>query len=217
MFGKVQQTPQTEQTPFYPRSPYGIAKLFAHWTTVNCREAYGLHASSGILFNHESPLRGMEFVTRKTTLALARIRTGQQAVLELGNLEASRDYGFAGDYVRGMQLMLQQPVPGDYVLASGQTHSIRSFVERAAEVAGFRLRWEGSGAETTGIDTHTERVIVRVNPAFYRPAEVDLLVGDATKARRTLGWTPRVAYDDLVTMMMEADLKRASSGHQPAF
>lgn len=208
MFGKAQETPQTERTPFYPRSPYGAAKLYAHWMTVNSREAYGLHATSGILFNHESPLRGTEFVTRKITSSLARIRVGMQDVLELGNLDSSRDWGFAGDYVEGMHRMLQQAEPDDYVLATGRTHTPREFLERAAKVAGFRLRWKGSGVTSQGIDTRTERVIVRVNPDLYRPSEIDLLVGDAAKAHDRLGWTPRIGFEELVTMMMEADLSR---------
>jgi GDPmannose 4,6-dehydratase len=211
MFGKVRETPQSERTPFYPRSPYGVSKLYAHWMTVNYREAYGLHATSGILFNHESPLRGQEFVTRKITSSLARIRYGRQEVLELGNLEASRDWGYAGDYVWGMYQMLQQPEPGDYVLATGRTHTVREFVDAAAGAAGFRLRWEGEGEQAQAIDLESEQVIVRVNPALYRPAEVDILVGDASKARETLQWAPRLTFDDLVAAMMEADLRRETS------
>jgi GDPmannose 4,6-dehydratase len=217
MFGKVQAIPQNERTPFYPRSPYGVAKLYAHWMTVNTREAYGLHASSGILFNHESPLRGLEFSTRKITNALARIKCGLQDVLELGNLESSRDWGFAGDYVEGMHLMLQQEAADDYVLATGETHTVREFTEKAAAAAGFRLRWEGEAERTVGIDAETERAIVRINPEFYRPAEVDLLVGDAMKARGKLGWRPRVSFDGLVQMMVEADMRRATSGRATAF
>ncbi len=208
MFGKVQAVPQNEGTPFYPRSPYGVAKLYGHWITVNYRESYGLHASSGILFNHESPLRGMEFVTRKVTLGLARVRHGEQELLELGNLDVQRDWGFAGDYVRGMWQMLQQPVAGDVVLATGRTESVRRFVELAAEVLGFSLVWEGQGMSEIGRDCQSGRTIVRVNPEFYRPAEVDLLVGDATKARTKLGWETKVDLPDLVTMMAEADDRR---------
>jgi len=210
MFGKAQTVPQNEQTPFYPRSPYGVAKLYAHWITVNYRESHGMHASSGILFNHESPLRGVEFVTRKITLALARIRQGQQNELELGNLDAQRDWGFAGDYVEGMWRMLQQAVAGDYVIASGRSHTVREFVSKAAAVAGFDLEWQGSGADEQGVDRRTGKTLVRVNARFIRPAEVDQLIGDAAKAREQLGWEPRVSFEGLVEMMMEADLARGS-------
>ncbi|MHB1581816.1 MAG: GDP-mannose 4,6-dehydratase [Acidithiobacillus sp.] len=210
MFGQIQETVQSERTPFHPRSPYGVAKLYGHWITVNYRESFGLHASSGILFNHESPLRGTEFVTRKITLALARIRHGQQDVLELGNLDSKRDWGFAGDYVRAMWLMLQQPTPEDFVIATGQTWTVRAFVEKAAAYAGFDLAWEGKNEQTQGIDRKSGKVIVRVNPAFYRPAEVDILIGDPGKAHRQLGWKPEVPFDALVRMMAEADLRRAA-------
>lgn len=209
MFGKVREIPQSERTPFHPRSPYAVAKTFAHYATVNYREAFGLHATSGILFNHESPLRGHEFVTRKITMGLAAIRQGRQDVLELGNLDSRRDWGFAGDYVRGMWMMLQQPQPDDYVLATGENHSVREFVELAAEAAGFKIAWEGNGAHARGIDRASGRVIVKVNPEYFRPAEVDDLVGDATKARTTLGWKAEVHFPRLVTAMMEADLRRA--------
>jgi GDPmannose 4,6-dehydratase len=212
MYGKVQEIPQTERTPFYPRSPYAVAKLYAYWITVNYRESYGIHASSGILFNHESPLRGQEFVTRKITASLARIKYGQQEVLELGNLDAKRDWGFAGDYVEGMWLMLQQDFPDDYVLATGETHSVRKFVELVAEVVGFNLVWEGAGQEERGIDLRTGKVIVCVNPEFYRPAEVDLLVGNPEKARSRLGWSPRVGFSELVRMMAERDMERVAKG-----
>jgi GDPmannose 4,6-dehydratase len=212
MFGKVQAVPQREDTPFYPRSPYGVAKLYGHWITVNYREAYGVHACSGILFNHESPLRGLDFVTRKITATLAEIRAGRAQVLELGNLEARRDWGFAGDYVLGMWLMLQHPVADDYVLATGETHTVRAFVTWAAEAAGFELRWEGTAEGERGIDVGSGRELVRVNPAFYRPAEVDLLVGDAGKARTVLGWAPGTSVRQLVQAMVEADLRRASRG-----
>ncbi|MGC6471898.1 MAG: GDP-mannose 4,6-dehydratase [Parvibaculales bacterium] len=212
MFGRVQQTPQNEETPFYPRSPYGIAKLFAHWSVVNYREAYGLHACSGILFNHESPLRGMEFVTRKITSQLAKIIVEQDGVLELGNLEAQRDWGYAPDYVEAMWLMLQYEKAEDFVVATGQTHSVRAFVELACETLGLDIAWQGSGVEETAIDRKTGRVIVRINPDFYRPAEVDLLVGDAAKAHQKLGWRPTTDFRQLVGIMSETDLRRARDG-----
>jgi len=212
MFGKAQSTPQDETTPFYPRSPYGIAKLFAHWTTVNYRESYGIHASSGILFNHESPLRGREFVTRKITWSLARIRHGDLDVLELGNLDAARDWGFAGDYVEGMWLMLQQRAAQDFVLATGENHTVRSFVGTAASRLGFAIEWTGSGADDQGIDRNTGKLIVRVNPALYRPAEVDVLIGSPKKAQEILGWRRKVSFDELVTLMVEADEKKVQDG-----
>ena len=212
MFGKVQGIPQSELTPFYPRSPYAVAKLYAHWMTVNYRESYNIFACSGILFNHESPLRGIEFVTRKVTTGFARIREGQQDVLELGNLDAKRDWGFAGDYVEGMWRMLQQDQPDDYVLATGTTTSVRSFCELAAQAIGFQLVWEGEGQDTRGIDQKSGRTIICVNPRYYRPAEVDLLVGDPSKARNKLGWSPAVKLPQLVDMMVEADLRRVQAG-----
>ncbi len=210
MFGQIQEAVQSERTPFHPRSPYSVAKLYGHWITVNYRESFGLHASSGILFNHESPLRGTEFVTRKITLALARIRHGLQDVVELGNLDSKRDWGFAGDYVRAMWLMLQQPAPDDFVIATGQTWTVRAFVEKAAVHAGFDLEWTGQDEKTQGIDRKSGKVIVCVNPAFYRPAEVDILIGDPGKAHRQLGWKPEVQFDALVQMMAEADLRRVA-------
>lgn len=215
MFGKVQELVQSETTPFHPRSPYGVAKLYGHWITVNYRESFGLHASSGILFNHESPLRGREFVTRKITSTFAEIAHGADQVLELGNLDAERDWGFAGDYVRGMWLMLQQDSPDDYVLATGRKSTVRSFVEAAATVCGFTLVWEGMGkgsSDTIGRDARTGRELVRVNPAFFRPAEVDSLVGDSSKARNTLGWTPDVFMEELVEMMVKADYDALKRG-----
>jgi GDPmannose 4,6-dehydratase len=191
MFGKVQETPQTERTPFHPRSPYGAAKVFGHYTTMNFREAYDIHASSGILFNHEGPKRGLEFVTRKVTNAVARIKLGLQDSITLGNLESSRDWGYAGDYVEAMWMMLQQDVPDDYVIATGETHSIRELLEVAFKCAGFD-DWEQ---------------FVQQDPRFYRPAEVDLLIGDASKAHKVLGWKPRVGFSDLVRMMYESDLE----------
>jgi GDPmannose 4,6-dehydratase len=211
MFGLVQQTPQSENTPFYPRSPYGVAKLYAHWMTVNYRESYNIHASSGILFNHESPMRGQEFVTRKITTAFARIKQGSQQFLELGNLDALRDWGFAGDFVEGMWRMLQQPVADDYVLATGVTTKVRDFVQLVASFAGFELEWKGSGVNEVGIDTKTGQTMVKVSPAFYRPAEVDLLLGDPGKAKTVLGWNPKVQLSELAQMMVEADLKRVSN------
>jgi GDPmannose 4,6-dehydratase len=212
MFGKVQAIPQNETTPFYPRSPYAVAKLFAHWITVNYRESYDLFACCGILFNHESPLRGIEFVTRKVTCGLARIREGLQEVVELGNLDAKRDWGFAGDYVEGMWRMLQQSEADDYVLATGTTTSVRSFCDLAAAAVGFDLVWEGEGVDTAGIDRRSGRAIIRVNPKFYRPAEVDLLIGDPSKAREKLGWSANTSLSELVDMMVEADLRRAQRG-----
>src|SRR5664279_3927215 len=187
MFGKVQAVPQDENTPFYPRSPYGVAKLFAHWTTINYRESYGIFGASGILFNHESPLRGLEFVTRKITDGIARIKLGKRDVLQLGNLDAKRDWGFAREYVDGMWRMLQTTEPGVYVLATGKSATVRDFVTLAAKGVGIDLAWEGSGEHAQGIDTKSGQVIVRVNPKFYRPAEVDQLVGNAAKARTELG------------------------------
>jgi GDPmannose 4,6-dehydratase len=208
MFGLVQETPQRETTPFYPRSPYGVAKLYAYWITVNYRESYGIHASNGILFNHESGRRGETFVTRKITRALARIKVGLQDKLYLGNLAAKRDWGHARDYVEVMWLMLQQDQPQDYVIATGQQYSVREFVERAAEHLGIRLQWKGEGADEQGIDSEG-RVIVAVDPRYFRPAEVETLLGDASKAHRELGWKPRIGFAELVSEMVSEDLKEA--------
>ncbi|WP_119328669.1 GDP-mannose 4,6-dehydratase [Cysteiniphilum halobium] len=208
MYGKVQDIPQSEATPFYPRSPYGIAKLFGHWSTVNYRESYGMHASSGILFNHESPLRGIEFVTRKITLGLANIINGKQEVLELGNLDAKRDWGFAGDYVEGMYKMLQMATPDDYVLATGETHTVREFINIAAEAIDLVLEWHGQGEGTFAVNQKTGKKIIRINPKFYRPAEVDILLGDPSKAKKQLNWNPKTTFRELVNTMMLADLKR---------
>ncbi len=208
LYGKVQEIPQTEKTPFYPRSPYGVAKLFGHWMTVNYRESYGMFACSGILFNHESPLRGLEFVTRKITHSVARIKKGLQDKVVLGNLDAKRDWGYAAEYVEGMWLMLQQEEPDDYVLATGETHSVREFVEAAFGAAGYKIEWEGEGVNTTGRDKATGRVLVEVSPEFYRPAEVDILIGNPEKAEKKLGWKPRTKFKELVAMMVEADLRR---------
>jgi len=208
MFGEVQAIPQTESTPFYPRSPYGVAKLFAHWSTINYRESYGIFGTSGILFNHESPLRGKEFVTRKITDAVARIKLGLQDVLELGNLDAKRDWGYAAEYVEGMWRMLQADEPDTYVLATGRTETVRDFVRMACKAAAIDVDFTGSNEAESAVDTQTGKTVVRVNPHFYRPAEVDLLVGDATKAAEKLGWTATTSLEGLCTMMVEADLKR---------
>jgi len=212
MYGQVQKTPQTERTPFYPRSPYGISKLHSHWLTVNYRESYGIAASSGILFNHESPLRGREFVTRKITSGLALIKRGRLDVLALGNLEAKRDWGFAGDYVEGMWLMAQAPVADDYVLATGETHSVRHFVEAAAPQLGFAIEWQGQGQDETGVDRKSGRTLVRINKEHFRPAEVSVLMGSPEKARQKLGWERRVTFNELVARMAEADERRVRDG-----
>jgi GDPmannose 4,6-dehydratase len=212
MFGKVQAIPQKEDTPFYPRSPYGVAKLYAHWMTVNYREAHGIFASSGILFNHESPLRGREFVTRKITDAFARIRAGKLDTLELGNLDAKRDWGFAREYVEGMYLMLQAERPDTYVLATNRTVTVRDFVAMSAKGAGFELRFEGKGEDEIAIDAATGRTLVRVNPVFYRPAEVELLIGDASKAERELGWRAQTSLEELCAMMVKEDIRRIENG-----
>jgi GDPmannose 4,6-dehydratase len=209
MFGKVRETPQRETTPFYPRSPYGVAKVYGHWITVNYREAHGMFACSGILFNHESPLRGETFVTRKITRGLARIRGGLESCLYLGNLDSLRDWGHARDYVRAQWLMLQQPEPEDFVIASGVQHSVREFVTRAAAHLGINLRWQGEGLDEHGINTHTGHVAVRVDPRYFRPTEVDSLLGDSTKARTKLGWTPEITFDTLVKEMVDTDLQIA--------
>lgn len=208
MFGKVQTVPQDEKTPFYPRSPYAIAKLSAHWITVNYRESYGLFACSGILFNHESPLRGLEFVTRKITYALARIQHGLQDKMVLGNLNARRDWGYAPEFVEAIWLMLQQPQPDDYVVATGETHTIREFIESAFQCVGIDIDWTGKEVSEKGVDRKTGKVLVEIDPEFFRPAEVDLLIGKPEKAREVLGWKPRIKFSDLVRIMVEADLKR---------
>ena len=205
MFGKVQETPQKETTPFYPRSPYACAKVFAHWITKNYREAYGLHASSGILFNHESPRRGKTFVTRKITRGFARIKLGLDKKIFLGNLDARRDWGYAKDYVYGMWLMLQQDKADDYVLATGKTHSVREFVEKAGKHSGFDIIWKEKGVLEKGIDKKTGKVLVEIDPIYFRPTEVDLLKGDASKARRKLGWKPTISFDHLVKTMCDHD------------
>ena len=212
MFGKVQAVPQSEDTPFYPRSPYGVAKLYAHWMTVNYRESYGIFGSSGILFNHESPLRGREFVTRKITDSLAKIKLGKLDVLELGNLDAKRDWGYAKDYVEGMWRMLQADEPDTFVLATGRTETVRDFVTMAAKAAEINIEWQGKGVDERGVDVASGKTIVRVNPKFYRPAEVDLLIGDPSKAKSKLGWEAKTTLEELCAMMVEADLRRNSSG-----
>jgi GDPmannose 4,6-dehydratase len=208
MFGKVAATPQDENTPFHPRSPYAVAKLFAHWSTINYRESYGIFGVSGILFNHESPLRGWEFVTRKITDAAARIRMGKLEVLELGNLDAVRDWGFAREYVQGMHLMLQYKTPETFVLATGESRSVRDFVNAAFSAAGMPLEWRGRGVEEQGFERKGGKLRVRVNPEFFRPAEVDTLLGNAARARAALGWQPKTRVEELARLMVEADLKR---------
>jgi len=201
LYGLVQETPQSETTPFYPRSPYGVAKLYGYWITKNYREAYGMYACTGILFNHESPRRGETFVTRKITRALSKISVGLQDVLELGNLNAKRDWGHAKDFVEAMWLMLQQEEPDDYVIATGVQYSVREFVEEAAPYFGMKIAWEGEGLNEVGIDKLTKRTVIRVNPKYFRPAEVETLLGDATKAREKLGWEPKISFNQLVEDM----------------
>jgi len=201
MFGLVQEIPQTETTPFYPRSPYAVAKVYAHYITQNYREAYGIHASSGILFNHESPRRGETFVTRKITMGLAAIMKGSQSCLYLGNLNAQRDWGHASDFVEAMWLMLQQPTADDYVIATNEQHSVREFIEKCAPYFGMSIQWQGTGLDEVGIDTHSNRVVVRISDRYFRPTEVDSLLGDYNKARRQLGWTPKRSFDELVQDM----------------
>jgi GDPmannose 4,6-dehydratase len=211
LYGKVVETPQSETTPFYPRSPYGVAKLYAFWITVNYREAYGMYACNGILFNHESPRRGRTFVTRKISRAAADIFLGKQSCLYLGNLDAQRDWGHARDYVEGMWRMLQQPAPEDFVLATGEMHPVREFVEKCFAYLGTTIRWQGSGVDEVGIDTKTGKILVKVDPQYFRPAEVELLLGNPAKAERLLGWKRKVDFDSLVKEMVEADLKAAES------
>ena len=212
MFGKVQAVPQIEDTPFYPRSPYGVAKLYAHWMTINYRESYNIFGCSGILFNHESPLRGREFVTRKITDSVAKIRLGQLDVLELGNIDAKRDWGFAKEYVDGMWRMLQADEPDTYVLATNRTETVRDFVTMAFKSAGYQIEWRGKNEQETGVDTATGKTLVRVNPKFYRPAEVDLLIGNPAKAKARLGWAPETTLEQLCQMMVQADLRRNERG-----
>jgi GDPmannose 4,6-dehydratase len=209
LYGKVQEVPQTETTPFYPRSPYACAKLYGYWIVVNYRESYGIYACNGILFNHESPIRGETFVTRKVTRAVARIKTGLQEKLYMGNIDSKRDWGFAGDYVELMWLMLQQETPDDYVMATGVTTTVRDFIAMAFKEVGIVLRWEGNALNERGIDSATDKALVEIDPRYFRPAEVDLLIGDPSKAKVKLGWEPKVALPELVKMMVENDLKLA--------
>ena len=208
LYGLVQEIPQSEKTPFYPRSPYAAAKLYAYWITINYREAYGMFACNGILFNHESPIRGETFVTRKISMAVARIKKGMQNRLYLGNLDAKRDWGFAGDYVEAMWLMMQQEKPDDFVVATGENHSVREFVELAFKEVGIEIVWKGKGVEEVGVDKVSGDVLVEVDPEYYRPTEVDLLLGDPRKAREKLGWVAKVGFSDLVKMMVDEDMKR---------
>jgi GDPmannose 4,6-dehydratase len=212
MFGGTREVPQNERTSFYPRSPYAASKLFAHWMTVNYREAYGLHASSGILFNHESPLRGSEFVTRKTSKAVAQISLGLQDELLVGNLEARRDWGYAPEYVEAMWFMVQQDTPDDYVVATGEAHSIREFVECAFRCIGVEIEWTGEGVDERGVDIRNDRVLVRVSPELFRPSEVDHLLGDYSKAQAKFGWQPKTRFDDLVRIMVSADIEMLRVG-----
>ena len=212
MFGKVQAIPQIEDTPFYPRSPYGVAKLYAHWMTINYRESYGIFATSGILFNHESPLRGREFVTRKITDSVAKIKLGLIEKFELGNMDAKRDWGFADEYVEGMWRMLQADKPDTYVLATNRTETVRDFVTMAALAAGFDLQWSGEAENEIAVDKKSGKTLVRVNPKFYRPAEVELLIGNPEKAKRELGWEPKTTLEQLCQMMVEADIRRNQAG-----
>jgi GDPmannose 4,6-dehydratase len=214
LYGKAQETPQKESTPFYPRSPYGVAKLYAYWITVNYREAYGMHASNGILFNHESPIRGETFVTRKITRAVAGIHLGVQRTLYIGNLDAKRDWGHARDYVDGMWRIVQQPEPGDYVLATGEAHSVREFVELAFSKVGRKIEWRGTGIDEVGIDCGTGEIVVRIDSRYFRPTEVDELRGDASKARRVLGWEHKVTFPELVTEMVNSDLEVVAREHR---
>lgn len=212
MFGDVQEIPQTEKTPFYPRSPYGVAKVYSYWITKNYRESYGLFACNGILFNHESPRRGETFVTRKISRGLARIKLGLDDVLYMGNLDAKRDWGHAKDYVEGMWLMLQSEKPDDYVLATNETHTVREFIELGASQLGMDIVWSGSGDNEIGIDKKTKKTIIKIDPAYYRPAEVDLLLGDYSKAKKILGWEPKIKFKELVELMVDADFAAESKG-----
>ena len=211
LYGKVQEVPQTEKTPFYPRSPYGVAKLYAYWIVVNYRESFNLYACNGILFNHESPRRGENFVTRKITMGAAAIKTGKKDCLYMGNIDARRDWGYAPDYVRGMWLMLQQPKPDDFVLATGEMHTVREFIEKTFACLDMKIVWKGKAAKEVGIDKKTGKIIVKIDPQYYRPAEVEQLLGNPAKAKKKLGWKPAVTFEKLVEIMTEADYKAALS------
>lgn len=210
MFGLVQHVPQTEETPFYPRSPYGVAKVYGYWITKNYRESYDLFACNGILFNHESPRRGETFVTRKITRGLARIKLGLDETLYMGNLDAKRDWGYAKDYVEGMWMMLQQEKPDDYVLATNETHTVREFIELASKRLGYEIEWQGKEVEEIGVDKKTGKILIKIDPAYFRPAEVDLLIGDPAKAKKIMGWEPTVKFKELVDIMVDADLEAES-------
>jgi GDPmannose 4,6-dehydratase len=212
LYGKIQETPQTEETPFYPRSPYGVAKLYAYWIVKNYREAYDMYACNGILFNHESPRRGQTFVTRKVTMGLAKIKMGQQDKIYLGNLEAKRDWGYAKEFVEAMWLMLQQDKPRDYVIATGETHSVRELVEETCKALEIEIEWKGEGINEVGIDKKTGKTIVEIDPEYFRPTEVDLLIGDGSKAQKELGWKPKTKFKDLVKLMAESDLEIVKRG-----
>lgn len=214
LFGKAQETPQKETTPFYPRSPYGVAKLYAYWIVVNYREAYNLHASNGILFNHESPRRGETFVSRKITRAATRIKEGIQDILYVGNLDAKRDWGYAPEFVEAMWLMLQQDKPDDFVIATGETHTVREFIEKTFSALDMNIAWKGNDKKEIGLDTKTGKELIKIDPKYYRPSEVELLVGDPTKAKDTLNWEPKVKFNDLVKIMVDADLKLAKQEKQ---
>ena len=211
MYGKITEPFQNEKTPFYPRSPYAVAKLFGHWMTVNYRESYKMFACSGILFNHESPIRGVEFVTRKITQGLSRIKLGLQDSIELGNLDSKRDWGYASDYVQAMYLMLQHDEPDDYVIATGQNHSVREFIELCCDELNIDIKWEGEGLNEVAIDVSTMKPIIRINPIFYRPAEVDVLLGDSSKAKKILKWSPETSFENLVKMMIGSDYQKMKS------
>ncbi len=213
MFGQVLQTPQSETTPFNPRSPYGCAKVFSHWITKNYRDSYNIFTCSGILFNHESPRRGKTFVTRKITRAVANIKLGKQETLYLGNMDSKRDWGFAGDYVEAMWLMLQQPKPDDYVIASGETHTVREFVELSFKQIGISIKWKGKGLKEEGVDQKNNNVLVKIDPAYFRPSEVDLLLGNSSKARKILKWKPKISFEKLVQMMVDFDLKNEAKAN----
>lgn len=210
MFGKVQEIPQKETTPFYPRSPYGCGKVFAYWATVNYRESYNIFACNGILFNHESPRRGSTFVTKKITEALVKIKLGKQDKLYLGNLEAKRDWGYAKDYVEGMWMMMQAKKPSDYILSTNETHSVREFIEESAKILNIDIEWKGDGVNEKGIDKKTGKVIIEIDPKYFRPSEVDVLIGDNSKAKKELGWKPKTSFKELVLLMIEADLAKES-------